>query len=305
MPANKKPKSDNAFPRLLYKLMKPEHAEALVKRGEIMIGTLSGYRQIEREFSKDSLEGTSIHVGIIDDRHGSSFPEEFRVSKDHIGRGHGNVFMEECAVIEHRSLPEYYVWCSSLRLGTEMIRRRDGYDACIQVFDPQGFITELDNTLRSAVPHCRTLYHGSVQYGTPIYTISGPNPASQHVLVKPNTLRWQREYRTAWYSGKTFDKPMILTSPELRKYCRIMLWEQVLAMADKLRDDPAKYVSRPGQQRDIIAGDVRWTDLFSRSRLANLDTSFAAHKRSQQGGKAPCPCGSGKKLKKCCGQRFR
>ena len=70
-------------------------------------------------------------------------------------------------------------------------------------------------------------------------------------------------------------------------------------------DDDKFFFNMLKADSDYLYSLPQWDDVLSEERRAEIVKEFkrskTVHKEKQPGRNDPCPCGSGKKYKKCCG----
>jgi len=212
------------FPPKLYKLMKKVHAEGLLTRGEVRVGTLHGYRKIEGDERGigDPDEGRRHHhiEGIYGRSKFKNLPTVVRRSGAIDTHPEADFFWDirNCNVLEEH--PDMFVYSTSLVFAPSIMTSMQ-YDTCLEIYAPERFFDELTRTMwdRRLLAAFR-YFLGYVQYSSfqQDYRDAEALPA---FLRKNRSFASQMEFRCVWEPTGVI-QPLNLKVPELARYCRIV-----------------------------------------------------------------------------------
>lgn len=128
----------------LFKYLKKEYATNIIAKGEVYIGTLSYYRDIEDESRADRLEGKKTVVTKITETKTITNNEEMEKELPHF-KG-SNISYERGTVIvepgEHKAnddIFDSYIYCVSQNNDERLMTKFEA-DCCVEIFDVNKFI---------------------------------------------------------------------------------------------------------------------------------------------------------------------
>jgi hypothetical protein len=183
-------------PKALYKYLKREHAEDILKNGTIRIGTLYEYRNIEDIERKDAKEGVQSRFTEI------SSPIK-ATKKEHLPGLFKNFFSMKggTANILSGSLDkidifvDVYMYCMS-EIYCETLMKDFGSDACIKIENPIKFISAITDHIREFT--FREPFGGKCVYMDRRQKYKYPNKIPP-CLIKETRYKHQQEFRVMWY----------------------------------------------------------------------------------------------------------
>jgi hypothetical protein len=212
----------------LYKYLKREHARAWLTKGEIRIGTFSGFRKVEdlAEDIGDSEEGKRLlwqRPDIVD----TSRPETMeRIPKNAVVvSGGGRAVFHGTRFEDMRITVDYYMLSLSTEFSEEAMRKMDPeYDTCVRIDDPRSFFTELTRTLHRAGISSKLLGVEPCVYRDRTIHISDPDAKVSVQLLKDPRYAYQNEVRAIWEPRRRESPSTTLTalnvlSPEAARFC--------------------------------------------------------------------------------------
>jgi hypothetical protein len=154
------------LPRPLYKYMRPEHADGLVERGEIRIGTLDAYRRWEDASRGDPHEGI---VTFTEEQSPLSYGQDLSAFARSMlpTAGTPNVYAARNSFQRTEVYPNCAVLCTSCELSAAAA---EPYAACVEIADPEPFFNALTVALsrhlrRTLVGMCGRVMYASRELG--------------------------------------------------------------------------------------------------------------------------------------------
>jgi len=204
---------------VLYKYLRKQHADLLIKRGKLRIGTLYGYRDIEKHGTKvgDADEGKkSLYMKVGPEQWTADNQREFTKGSIKIANGI-SVHMENVSFQKSESSTDYYVYCATEEFDENALKDF-GYDACVVIEKPDRFFAAISRTLRhkctfEGVFHCQYVPR-KVEHNKD----HGIHPA----IIKDPSYKDQKEVRALWKPFKRSISPLVIDCRDATKYCRML-----------------------------------------------------------------------------------
>lgn len=200
--------------RVLYKYLKKNHANLLLKKGSFRLGTLYEYRDEESygQVIGDASEGTRLAYEEIDHvtrENQSKFSKQF-VNLEAEGSGMSNLTLQ----VEQHS-PDCYIYCTAEEFDKNALSDF-GYDTCVVIEDPNRFFAALSHTIRHKAKF-EGIFHCQYMLREVHYTSDIP-PA----IIKDPKYQNQKEVRGVWSPTKQqVVEPIYLTSKKAARYCKL------------------------------------------------------------------------------------
>ena len=136
----------------VYKYLKREYAQKMMKDGSIQIGTLSHYRDIEDEARADRNEGKKAIVTIIEEDISIKNSEDWNkelgfLNGTNVQYIRGNVEVPKNTVFSKKEdIPDAYIYCTSKKFSEDLMTKFDA-ECCIEIFNVQHFLNVVTNKL--------------------------------------------------------------------------------------------------------------------------------------------------------------
>ena len=217
-----------AMPDRLYKYMKRKYAQSLIDVGNVRIGTLHGFRDVERFGAgiADPQEGKKAVVAQIDNqRYIGGTPAGDALKDLGVSLAPGakvqiiDTYLQ--TNVDHR---DAYVWCSSSEKSAEAMAHIEGADTCVEIFDTRGFYDALN------VAMCE---HGEFDQFGPMPVIyhslieewNGRDLGHQPMFLKGEAFSIQREIRIGWIPKEIHNAPLEhidIVESGIGQFCRIV-----------------------------------------------------------------------------------
>jgi hypothetical protein len=214
-----------AFPRRLYKFMKPEHAQLLCERNRVRYGTIYDFRKQENygHGVLDKEEGL-IHYSeyvtqATDKQLGAPLQGFFaNIHGNFTNCRFNNVICTE---------PDQWVYCFSLSDSWEA-NIDPTYTVCVEIFDPRGFIMALTEKIARTGTIETFFNHAPIEYREREFSIVNEkgvfseNLPTRLGVIKPLIYADQKEYRVL-YVPKNHGvaiAPFCVRILGLSRYCR-------------------------------------------------------------------------------------
>ena len=122
------------MPRVLFKYTKRKYAEALVRDGQIRLGTLLDYQKVERHAPMigDKDEGVKELTEDVDYATEETLSD---FARQLIGmEGASGITFRNMGFSRHITSPNCWLFCTSARLSAKVMRDMDpDYDACVRI----------------------------------------------------------------------------------------------------------------------------------------------------------------------------
>ena len=153
----------------LYKYLKKEYARNLMNNGEVYIGTLSYYRDIEDESRADRHEGKKDIVTAIPEPIIITNKEEWNNELPHLKGSNinyesGNVVIEKGEHKGNDEILDAYIYCMSKKKNKEL-KTKFETDCIIEIFNVQGFLNAIEKELyRLGLIYPNTSSGGEIKY---------------------------------------------------------------------------------------------------------------------------------------------
>lgn len=204
---------------VLYKYLRKQHADLLIKKGKFRIGTLYEYRDIEKHGTIVGDEGEgkkSLYLNVGSEKWTTDNQPDF--TKNFINIANGiSVRMERVSFQKSESSSNYYLYCTT-EVFDENALKDFGYDSCLLIEKPDQFFAAITKTLRhkgafEGVFHCqyvpRRVEHDKDH---------GIHPA----IIKDPIYKDQKEVRALWKPFKANISPLVIDCRDAAKYCRFL-----------------------------------------------------------------------------------
>lgn len=207
--------------RTLYKFLRPEHAEAMVRSGAVRIGTLFEFRAMEHDRERgDRDEGRlALHSDAGRRVYNSTAELPPALQGMSCGPGGFETIGENGVVLEFNGV-DMLIYCMSEVCDPTALREWGG--ACVCIADPNRFLKALDSAVRSSALDCG-LRLGSIQVGSCSYIDRRHNWHGQlppQWLLKPERYGHQKEVRAAWIvEGHGPLQSLVATSATIAAEC--------------------------------------------------------------------------------------
>ncbi|MCG0582139.1 hypothetical protein L6Q82_29635 [Burkholderia cenocepacia] len=218
-------------PEKVYKFMRREHAELLVGKGCTRVGTLYDFRKVENHARGvgDSEEGSKAISTIVTGRFDSGTPQTQALNMlrgVHIGEGCSNITFTDSHIYAQVNHQDALVWCCSTE-NTRGAMAEIGYaDACVEIFDVQGFFSALDAVIRSRHANVETYGPFCVSYQDRLEGWNQVDLGLNPVFIKDRTrFEAQKEVRIAWFDptqGEHVFQAELVEHSDCHKFCRIV-----------------------------------------------------------------------------------
>jgi len=214
-----------AMPSVLYKFLRPEHAEAMARSGCVRVGTLFAFRGLEKGDPErgDSGEGELLLHSDAGRRVYDSTAELPPVLRTMgIDCGPGGIATEgENGMLFELHGTDMLIYCVSEAFDEASSLSKWG-GAAIRITRPSHFFRALDAAVRSEMlrlgRRVGTIDVGRCSYIDRRHNWHGEVPPQW--LLKPSRYRHQREVRAAWtVEGTAPLEALILSSPEIAALC--------------------------------------------------------------------------------------
>ncbi|MBR8182190.1 hypothetical protein [Burkholderia ambifaria] len=216
------------MPERLYKYMKRKYADSLLAVGNVRVGTLHGFRDVERfgPGIADMQEGKKSVVAHIDHHEYVGGTAEANALK-HLGIDIGpgakiqinsSYFQTD---VDH---PDAYVWCCSSQKSAEAIAGIDGADTCVEIVDVEGFYAAL-NVAMAKHGQFETIGPMPVIYHSLVEEWNGRNLGEHPIFLKGESFSAQYEVRIGWVPGGARKAPLEhidIVESSVGRYCRIV-----------------------------------------------------------------------------------
>ncbi len=216
------------FP-ILYKYLRKEHALSFIKAGTVKVGTLYGYRNVERHGTEigDHKEGTKVTI-CTDPAKSFADVETHPILSKFIRAAPGAQININNAQFRIEELsPNYYIYSMAEHLDPD-IARNMGYDACLVINQPQLFLLSIDECLRPVTGVKDKFILERCQYTSRTQLFSREHnifPNIEHqvhpALIKDGNYSYQKEVRAIWEPMSVGIEPIIIQCPQAVKYCEL------------------------------------------------------------------------------------
>ena len=205
--------------RVLYKYLKKEYAELLINKGNLRIGTLYEYRDIEKhgKIIGDEGEGTkSVYMEMNNVTWTKDTQPAFGKSFFNLGEG-GVVHFDGITLEKPTHSPNYYMYCTTSVIDENALVDF-GYDTCVVIENPTKFFLAVNRVMRH-----KGIYEGVFPCAyqsrrVAHYQDNGIHPA----IIKPTEYRNQSEVRALWRPKKNKAEPMVIECFKARQFCKIL-----------------------------------------------------------------------------------
>lgn len=215
----------------LFKYCKRAHANRLVKNGQVRIGTLHEYRDVERynDQISDAQEGRAVHVleakkAIeIDLLNGNDtatlFAQRVFAGWDSLPEGSSiKIVLEPSSALEHNfDFPDQYMYCATERMDLDSMKAF-GYDTCVEISNAEAFFSQIMSSMGNITgQYCAK----PVTYAERRISFELQH-ADHPAYIKPASYAQQREFRVMWEPATRPIAPVVLSVPGLVQYCRVV-----------------------------------------------------------------------------------
>jgi len=195
------------LPKALYKYLKLEHADDMLDKGKVKIGTLYEYRRYEDAERKDEKEGVkSTYTDVknpIEATNNKDLPGGYR-NFIQIEKG-GTVNLLSGSLDRIEVVVDVYMYCLS-EIYDKTIMLDFGCDSCVKIEDPANFIQNLTNCMKDFTTH--EPFGGKCAYMDRRQEFSDHKNIPPY-LLKDSLYQHQREFRVIWFPDKNRqDKPI-------------------------------------------------------------------------------------------------
>jgi hypothetical protein len=206
-----------SFREPLFKYMKRSHALALIKKGQMRIGTLYEYRNVERHGvlvgdAREGSKGAVVRVPFLEASSTEELPEFARDMGVRIGPG--RVTFENSTFLRTEESPDFYIFSASRHFDAVQMRLM-GYDACVRIDNPESFFRAVSHSFRHAGD-----YQG---FHACHYIERDLPPDQQHdihpALLKDPSYSPQAEVRAVWRPKTRVPKPLIIVCRKAARHC--------------------------------------------------------------------------------------
>ncbi|WP_146153320.1 hypothetical protein [Paraburkholderia fungorum] len=217
-------------PPILFKFMRREHAEALVNQGSTRIGTLHGFREVEKYAAGvgDADEGSKTIEAVLNGTFdgGTSETEALnQLGPIRVGAGSRNLRFIDHTVKTVLNHQDALIWCCSTSHSEEAMGQIGHADCCVAIFDPPRFFEALHAAVLQHHPDMTRVGPAYVIYQDRRETWNTRNLGRNPVFLKDPSFAAQKEIRIAWSNPATPEvryEPLILASSDAHRYCRIV-----------------------------------------------------------------------------------
>lgn len=214
----------NQIPNVLYKFLRPQHAESMIRSGSVRIGTLFEFRALEDADRDrgDSGEGRLLLHSDASPRVYNStdeLPPVLQQMSFHCGLGGFATNNENAAALDFSST-NMLIYCTSEILEQAALGEWGG--AAVRIPQPIRFFQALEEALQSEAAR-RGWRLGPLQLGSCSYIDRRHNwhrELPPQWLLKPARFQHQREFRAAWaVEGAGPLEALIVSSPGIAAAC--------------------------------------------------------------------------------------
>ncbi|WP_146128127.1 hypothetical protein [Burkholderia gladioli] len=216
-------------PRMLYKYMKRKYADSLITSGNVRIGTLHGFRDVER-FGvgiADPMEGKKSVVEHIEHRKylgGTPDANALKQLGIEIGK-YAAPTISNAAIQIDVDHPDAYVWCCSRSKSRAAMEKIDGADTCVEIFDVDGFYGALIEAMRNTGDF-KVAGPLSVIYHSLVERWNGKNLGEHPMFMKGRFFSDQEEVRIGWIptarEGYPLQQHVDIPQSGIGRFCRIV-----------------------------------------------------------------------------------
>jgi hypothetical protein len=227
----------------LYKYLEPQHANSMMSKGEILIGTLFGFRQLECPNRGDKDEGRKDSIATFPEGITVSSADEFEklgiFKNSNFHYVAGTTKFPKIKFIKTDDSLDTYIYCTS-RIYSKKLKKDFKADFCIEIFDMENFLIAVSSTMSEMDLIYPTLSSvGDCQYVG--HEVDSSNKVSGNWL-KAESYKHQREVRFSFVplirrDGKVIEpskveigvefprievdiKPVKIKCEEAIKFCR-------------------------------------------------------------------------------------
>lgn len=223
---------DNFRPKALYKYMKREHADLLVHKGRMRIGTLLDFQNIEKHRAEvgDAEEGRRTTT-VAQDLSGITTFDNLSL----FGNTFQNLVIEDCggeAIYIEETSSQYYIFCASSTKDKEAMEAM-GYDTCVEIQNPSFFFqlltqrSELQSKSEKMLSSdfmmgpCDYSHKSTITAAAANNSVIGGSSVPVFFQKLPE-FAYQTEFRVVWQPKGENAEPLFVQCEEIRALCRIV-----------------------------------------------------------------------------------